>query len=44
MELHRRRDDGTWTILNAVGLDSSIELTSIGCILALRELYENVTQ
>jgi Uma2 family endonuclease len=42
VELHRRQPDGAWTINNAVGLDGSIELTSIGCTLRLGELYENV--
>lgn len=42
VELHRRQSDGAWKIANAVGMDASIELTSIGCTLHLRELYENV--
>lgn len=40
VELHRKQPDGTWCIFNATGLDSSIELTSIGYTLQLRELYE----
>ena len=42
VELHRRGEDGNWMLLNAVGLDASIELLSIGCTLQLRELYENI--
>jgi Uma2 family endonuclease len=42
VELYRRQPDGTWSIISALGLDSSIELTSIGCTLQLRELYEIV--
>ena len=37
-------EDGTWMLLNAVGLDASIELTSIGCTLQLGELYENIPE
>lgn len=42
VELYRRQPDGTWSIIPALGLDSSIELTSIGYTLQLRELYEIV--
>jgi Uma2 family endonuclease len=42
VDLYRRQDDGTWVLFNAVGLDASVELTSIGCTLHLGELYENV--
>ena len=42
VELYRRQPDGTWSIISALGLDSSIELTSIGYTLQLRELYEIV--
>jgi hypothetical protein len=44
VELYRRQDDGSWLILNAVGLEGSVELTSIGYTLQLRELYENVAE
>ncbi|MDR3703254.1 MAG: Uma2 family endonuclease [Candidatus Sulfopaludibacter sp.] len=44
VELHRRREDGTWMLLNAVGLEASIELMSIGCTLQLGELYENIPE
>jgi Uma2 family endonuclease len=42
VELYRRQTDGSWNLFNAVGLDASVELTSIDCALHLRELYENV--
>lgn len=42
VELYRRQPDGTWVIFNAVGLDASVNLTSIDCTLHLHELYENV--
>jgi Uma2 family endonuclease len=42
VELYRREDGGRWTLLNAVGLDACVEITSIGYTLRLAELYENV--
>jgi len=43
VELYRRNPDGTsWSFLEASGLESSIELTSIGYTLRLSELYERV--
>ena len=42
MELYRRQPDGTWSLIEANGLDASITLTSIGYTLLLRELYERV--
>lgn len=44
VELHRKQDNGIWVIFNAVGLESVIELVSIGYLLSLRELYENVSE
>lgn len=40
VELYRRQADGTWPVIEAGGLDSSIDLTTIGYTLHLRELYE----
>ena len=42
VELQRRSTDGTWIILNASGLDASIELPSICYTLNLRDLYAKV--
>jgi len=42
VELYRRQADGTWSVIEASGLDSSIELTTIGYTLQLRELYEPI--
>ncbi|SPE40099.1 conserved hypothetical protein [Candidatus Sulfopaludibacter sp. SbA3] len=42
VELFRRQQDGNWTVHDSVGLEASVELTSIACTLQLRELYENV--
>ena len=39
MQLQRRQPDGTWVLIEADGLDSSIELTSIGYTLSLRDAY-----
>jgi Uma2 family endonuclease len=42
VELYRRQPDGTWSLIEATGLESTIELTSIAYTLSLRELYEKV--
>jgi Uma2 family endonuclease len=42
VELYRRQPDGTWSLIEAIGLESAIALTSIGYTLSLRELYEKV--
>jgi Uma2 family endonuclease len=42
IELYRRENDENWSILTAKGLDSVLELTSIGYRLALRDLYRGI--
>jgi len=42
LELYQRQDDGNWILFHATGLEASVEVTSIGLTLPLRELYENV--
>ena len=42
VELYRRQPDGTWSLIEAKGLESAIALTSIGYTLLLPELYEKV--
>ena len=42
VELYRRQSDGTWSLIEAKGLQSAIALESIGYTLPLRELYEIV--
>jgi Uma2 family endonuclease len=42
VELYRRQEDGSWAIQESAGAEASVELTSIGYTLQLRELYENV--
>ena len=43
VERFTRLDDGPeWVGLEVDGLDASVELPSIGCTLALRDVYENV--
>ena len=42
VELYRRQPDGTWSLIEAKGLESAIALTSIGYTISLRELYEKV--
>jgi Uma2 family endonuclease len=38
-----RQDNGTWLLSDASGLEASIELPSIGCTLALADVYRKVT-
>jgi Uma2 family endonuclease len=42
IELYRRENDETWSILTAKTLDSTLELTSIGYTLQLRDLYRGI--
>jgi hypothetical protein len=42
IELYRRENDENWSILTAKGLDSTLELTSIGFLLPLRDLYRGI--
>jgi Uma2 family endonuclease len=42
VKLYRHAADGTWSAMQAEGLDKSIELASIGYTLPLRELYAKV--
>jgi Uma2 family endonuclease len=39
----RRQEDGSWRYTTTIGLDSVVELPSIGCRLALAEVYQNVS-
>jgi Uma2 family endonuclease len=38
-----RQDDGKWTLSEAIGLTATFTIASIGCILALADVYQNVT-
>jgi Uma2 family endonuclease len=42
IELYRRENDESWSILTAKTLDSTLELTSIGFLLPLRDLYRGI--
>ena len=44
VELYRRQTDGSWSLLEAEGLDGAIALNSIGYTLSLGELYETVRE
>jgi hypothetical protein len=44
VELYRRQVDGSWSPIEARGLESAIALTSIGYTLSLWELYEKVAE
>jgi Uma2 family endonuclease len=43
VERFARTSPGQWLLSEAVGLDSSIELASIGCVLRLADVYEQVS-
>ncbi len=43
IERYTRQPDNQWLLADAVGLDASIELVSIGCALALADVYEKVS-
>jgi Uma2 family endonuclease len=43
IELFTRGDDGLWKLSEATGLDAAIELTVIGCRLALADVYAKVS-
>lgn len=38
-----RDSEGTWRFSDVSGLDATLELPSIGCVLALADVYETVT-
>ena len=42
IERYRLQDDSTWTFTEVEGLETSMELPSIGCTLALEEIYDLV--
>jgi Uma2 family endonuclease len=42
IERFLRQDDNTWLFTDVTGMDASLELPSIGCTLALAEVYEKV--
>ena len=43
IERYTRQPDNQWLLADAVGLDASIELVSIGCTLVLADVYEKVS-
>jgi Uma2 family endonuclease len=43
VECFTRQSDGSWHYASAVGLPSSLTLTSIGCTLRLADLYARIT-
>jgi Uma2 family endonuclease len=42
IERYSKQESGAWLLIDAIGLDTSIELPSISCVLALADVYENV--
>jgi Uma2 family endonuclease len=43
IERYTRQPDNQWLLADAAGLEARIELVSIGCTLALADVYEKVT-
>lgn len=42
IELYRRGENDEWRFIEASGLDASITLESVGCVLPLSDVYERV--
>jgi len=42
VEQYAKQADGTWLLIEHRSLDSNVELQSIGCSLALRDVYDKV--
>lgn len=42
VERHRRQGDGEWLVSELRGADASLQLGSVGCTLALTEIYDGV--
>jgi Uma2 family endonuclease len=42
LERYSRQEDGRWLLSECSGLETSMELTSIGCTLAMADVYEKV--
>jgi hypothetical protein len=42
VERYQRHGERDWLLSEQVGLDSTINLRSIGCVLALRNIYDRV--
>ena len=43
VDLSRRQEDGSWRYTTTIGLESVVDLPSIGCRLVLAEVYTNVS-
>jgi Uma2 family endonuclease len=42
IEHYRRQGEREWLLSEAIGLDKTVDLSSIGCLLSLRDVYERV--
>jgi Uma2 family endonuclease len=40
---YTRQDEGKWTYQRQVGLDATVTIASIGCVLKLADVYDRVT-
>jgi hypothetical protein len=43
LEQYVKQPDGQWLLFESTSLDAVVELSSIGCSLALRDVYDKVT-
>ncbi len=43
IEHYWRKNDSQWLLKDAIGIDASLDLPSIGCTLSLTDVYEKVT-
>jgi Uma2 family endonuclease len=43
IERYLRQENGKWELTDAIGIEATIDLTSIDCVLELAEVYEQVT-
>lgn len=43
IEGYRKGDDDKWVLIDVIGLDAKYEILTVDCVLALRDVYENIT-
>ncbi|HLK59669.1 MAG TPA: Uma2 family endonuclease [Chthonomonadaceae bacterium] len=42
IDYYEKQEDGRWLLASVVGLESSLTLDSVGCVLALSEVYDKI--
>ncbi len=43
IEGYRKGEDGKWILTDVIGLDAEYKMVTVGCVLALSDVYENIT-